>query len=81
MSSVETSDGSFIEVLPVGTKVRHKRHPELIGEIVHYEYHESGKLSPLPYCVHWIDGKRAHILLGWFSIYPARDELEEVLGG
>ena len=78
MFNVEASDGTVIEVLPVGTPVRHKRYPELIGKIVHYEYHESGKISPLPYCVHWNDSRRASELLGWFFVYPSRDEIEEM---
>lgn len=78
MSSVEASDGTVIEVLPVGTIVRHKKHLELTGKIVHYEYHESGKLSPLPYCVHWDDSALAAKLLGWFFVYPSKSEIEEV---
>jgi hypothetical protein len=77
MNRMETSEGQIIEVLPIGTKVRHKEHPELIGIIVHYEYHRSGKLSPLPYCVHWEDNALASKLLGWLFVYPSREMLEE----
>ena len=77
MSRVETSSGEIIEVLPVGTTIRHKKYPDLIGKIVRYEYHESGKLSPLPYYVHWEDDYRAGTLLGWFFIYPTPNEIEE----
>ena len=77
MNKMETSSGEIIEVLPVGTTVRHKKYPELVGKIVRYEYHESGKLSPLPYCVHWEEGLKAGTLLGWFSIYPNHNEIEE----
>lgn len=78
MNRIETSEGEFIELYSVGTKVRHKRYPELIGIIAHYEYHESGKISPLPYCVHWNNYQLAGEKLGWFFAYPSKDDVGEV---
>ena len=73
----ETVAGEKIDVLPVGTRVKHKTHPELTGKIVAHEYHESGKISPLPYKVYW-DQRSAVDILGWFFIYPSMDSIEEI---
>jgi len=72
----ESSTGEVIDVLPVGTRIRHTDHKTLTGRIVRHEYHESGKISPLPYLVHWDqeDASRVLGLLG--SIYPMRSEIE-----
>lgn len=75
---LEDSSGDKLKLLPIGTKVRHKKYPKLIGQIVHYEYHECGKVSPLPYCVHWDNNSLASKLLGWFFIYPCRNELQYI---
>lgn len=77
MAKKETSTGEFIDVLPVGTKVRHKKHRNLTGIIVRHEYHEGGKISPLPYCVHW-DQQEAYKVLGWFAVYPMRTEIKAI---
>jgi len=73
----EASDGTMIDVLPEGTKVRHKEHTELTGKIMRHEYHESGKISPLPYLVYW-DNPEAWRVLGILSLYPRMDEVEPV---
>ena len=76
----EASDGKVLELLPVGTRVRHKKHPELVGQIVAYEYCDDGtvtkKVSPLPYKVYWDNSDLAHDLIGWFAIYPCMSEIE-----
>jgi len=72
---VEDSTGEFIEILPVGTRVYFKGHPKLTGTIVAWEYHESGKVSPLPYLVHWDDYALSRKYLGWFDIYPMKSEI------
>lgn len=73
----ETSSGEVIDVLVLGTRVRHKEKPELTGKIVAHEYHESGKISPLPYKVYW-DQANASKILGPLSIYPSVDSIEEI---
>ena len=72
----ENSMGEIIKVLPVGTRIRHKKYPELKGVIYGHEYHESGKISPLPYCVHWEDNSKASDILGWFFVYPDPENIE-----
>ena len=72
----ETSSGEMIHVLPIGTRVRHKKHPELTGYIKQHEYHESGKISPIPYNVNWDNNALASRLLGWFFIYSTNEALE-----
>lgn len=61
-----------------GVRVRHKRHPELVGRIDHYEYRDRGKLSSLPFCVYWDDSDLAHRLLGMFFIYPSHKSLQPI---
>ena len=68
-------DGTDIDVLPIGTRVRHRQHG-MLGNVVGHEYHESGKLAALPYKVYWDDNSSAASLLGWLFIYPAHEELE-----
>lgn len=60
------------------TRVRHKKHPVLVGRIQNLEYSEPGKLSPLPYKVYWDDDAKAAQLLGNFWLYPPHEFLEEV---
>jgi len=71
------SCGTTIELLPIGARVRHKR-TGLLGKVVGYERHESGKKSALPYKVYWDDNDIAAKQLGWLFIYPAHESLEEV---
>jgi len=78
--TMETSEGKPIKVLPVGTRIRSKSHPELLGIIRQHEYHESGKLSPIPYCISWDDDPMAYRLLGWMFIYSGVDSIEVVNG-
>ena len=61
---LETSTGEFVNILPKGTRIRHIKHPELTGVIRSHEYHESGKISPIPYGVEWDNRYLARELLG-----------------
>lgn len=63
-------------VLAIGMRIRHVRHPELIGEITDYEWQKSGVLSALPYKVRWDDDDRAYRLLGLWQIWPAASMVE-----
>jgi hypothetical protein len=71
-------DGRDVELLPPGTRVRHKEHPELTGELVCWEYHESGLVSAIPYKVYWDDQARANAMLGILSIYQLDSQVEAV---
>ena len=73
-----TADNLEFEVLPVGTRVRHKKHPELIGKIYSHEYHSPGHYSALPYTVEWDNNDLAHQLLGILPIWPNWENLESL---
>jgi hypothetical protein len=65
-------------VLPEGTRIRHKRHPELTGSIGNYEWNAPGVLSALPYLIRWDDSSRAYDVLGGFGIYAPATSVEPV---
>lgn len=74
---MEVCDGTAIDAFEVGARVRHRRHPELVGVVKAHEIHrESGKLSAAPYKVYWDDDAKAFALLGWMYLYPAHESLE-----
>ena len=81
MEKIESSDGQFLELLPVGTRVKHKKHPELVGKISKYEYHESGKVSPIPYSICWDDPEKAFSILGFMNYYQKADAIEREVEG
>lgn len=58
-----------VDVLPIGTPVRLKSDPRVIGRIRAHEYHESGFLSPIPYSVEWDNSDLAFAVRGWFFTY------------
>lgn len=62
--------------LAPGERVRHCRHPDLVGTVAGFEYQSDGRLSVSPLRVYWDDGGRASDLLGWFFIYPDPDSVE-----
>lgn len=62
-----------IEPLPVGTRVRHAKHSELIGTITRWEMHQSGALSAIPYTVIWDDQGLAEKLCGLFYWWKSDD--------
>ena len=63
------SDGTDLEVLPIGTRVADSENPALTGTIRRYEYHESGRISPLPYNIQWDDCDLAYRVRGFMFIY------------
>ncbi len=71
-----TSDGVVFEVLSIGTRVKHKKFPQLTGRIVGHEYHSPGKYSALPYTVEWDNSDLAHELLGILPLWPNLESLE-----
>ncbi len=77
----ETSEGKIIEVFPVGIRIQHRRHKDLTGIIHAHEYTVCGKISPLPYLVHWDDNDKALIILGWFNMYPYLGDIVSIEGG
>ena len=70
-----TSDGIEFEVFPIGTRVRHKKHPELTGRIVTHDFCKS-EYSALPYTVDWDNSDLAHKKLGLLPIWPRLESLE-----
>ena len=66
-----TDPAKFAPKLSPGDRVRSIQHPELTGVIKHYEYHERGWLSPIPYCIGWDDSARACAVLGWLFVYAS----------
>ena len=64
------ADGREVEILPIGTLVYGIKYPVLTGIIERYEYHESGKLSALPYRVVWHDTDLARTILGNWYWWP-----------
>ena len=70
---MKTIDGQ--ECLPIGSRVRHKR-TGLLGTIQHYEMHESGSASAVPYNVRWDDEDEAKRLLGTFWFWACDKSVE-----
>jgi hypothetical protein len=70
-----TSDGVEFEVIPIGSKVKHKKYPELTGKIVAHEFCE-GKYSALPYTVAWDNQTSAHDKLGIPPLWPNLESIE-----
>lgn len=67
-SEIVHSDGRDAMLSP-GTRIRHRRHPELTGRVTRIERTTGGRPSGIPYYVQWDDDGRASDLLGWFYIY------------
>jgi len=76
MTIMHTVSGEAIDVLPVGTRVRHKRFPDLLGTIARHEFHESGAISPIPYYVCWDSEARARLLLDGMFWYADNDQVK-----
>lgn len=70
------STGQTIDVLPVGTRVRHIKDRRLTGKIMGHEFHEGGQISPLPYLVYWDNSELARKVIGLINIYPPMDKVE-----
>lgn len=62
--------------LQPGDRVRHRKHPDLVGEVKCYEWTRPGVLSAIPYNVAWDDEQRASVVIGWFWIYASDDSIE-----
>ena len=63
-------------VYPVGTRVLT---PEgLRGTIERHEYHESGRISPIPYLVKWDNPWRAQEVRGFPSCYVSQNEFSVI---
>jgi hypothetical protein len=71
-------DATKRQLVPVGTRIRHRRHPELTGYIKGLEWTRPGELSPVPYLIGWDDSGRACDLLGWFFVYSHPDSVERL---
>jgi len=76
-SWVVHSDGSSALLQP-GTRVRHRRHPELTGHVSRIERQRDGNPSSIPYRMSWDDDGRACDLLGWFYIYATDHGIEAI---
>ncbi len=74
----KTADNLEFEVILVGAKVRHKKHPELTGTIRCHEWHSPGKYSALPYTIEWDNDRLASNLLGMLNIWPNWENIEEI---
>ena len=72
----EHGEQRWLEVLPVGTRIRSKQHPELTGYVKAHEYHESGAISPIPYLIGWDDSEAASRTLGWLFVYASESGIE-----
>ncbi len=70
------SDGTTIDVLPEGLRIRSVKHPRLAGSLAKHECHESGKISPIPYCIQWDDSAEARDVLGRLFVYAGVDQIE-----
>lgn len=78
MTIMHTISGGAIDVLPVGTRIRHKQHTDLVGTIFRLVFHKSGNISPIPYYVAWDCELRARTLIAGMFRYASNDGIEEV---
>lgn len=62
--------------LEVGTRIQHRRHPELSGRIQALEYQLGGEVSAIPYNIQWDNNDLAYDLLGYFFIYASDESIE-----
>lgn len=62
--------------LTPGTRIRHRRHPELTGRIENIERQDNGHPSAIPYCLDWDDSDRAHDVLGMLFNYGTDDSIK-----
>ena len=70
------ADRTEVELLPPGTRIRHKRHTLLKGRISHYEMCRDGSVSAIPYNIAWDDNHAAAGLLGSFFMYGDTENVE-----
>jgi hypothetical protein len=67
-------------LLPIGTRIRSVRHPELTGYIKDLEWTDrhARLISPIPYLIGWDNGGRAADAIGWLFVYAAPDSVEPI---
>lgn len=75
---VKCADGVERDLIPVGKRVRHKKHPTLVGVVKAHEMCKPGVPSAAPYKVYWDDDDAALKLLGNMWLYPAHENLEPI---
>jgi hypothetical protein len=63
-------------LLPVGTEIRHVRHPELTGYIRALEWTDRDHISPIPYNIAWDNSTQAYDVLGFMFVYACVDDVE-----
>lgn len=73
-------DAIKAQLLPVGTRIRSVKHPELTGYIKDLEWTDprKGLISPIPYLIGWDDSSRACDVLGWLFVYSGPDSVERI---
>lgn len=76
-SRIVHSDGTDA-YLTEGTRVRHRRHPELVGTVHGLERKRDGSVSAIPYSVAWDNDGRACDVLGWFYHWGTDHGLEVI---
>jgi hypothetical protein len=72
------ADGTTIDLIPRGCRVRHISQHDLTGEIEGYEHCRDGVLSAIPYRIRWDDPSEAHRRLGMFYFYGCGDSVERL---
>lgn len=77
MTALKTFPGQPQPLLRAGDRIRHKTHQQLTGHVKRLEFHESGKVSAIPYCVGWDDSELACSLLGIMFVYSDDDAIEK----
>jgi hypothetical protein len=67
-----------IDLIPVGTRIRHTTHRELVGQV--RMWHQiNGRASYLPYEIIWDEPSRAIDLLGGIcAMYPKHEDIEKI---
>lgn len=62
--------------LAPGTRVRARKHHDLIGTIEGIEYCNPGCVAGIPYRIRWDDSSRAAEVRGWLFVYGSDGDLE-----
>ena len=67
------------DLLPTGTRIRHRRFPQLTGRIEGHERCRDGEVSFVPYRIEWDDPDNASLLLGSvFDVYGDDSTVERI---
>lgn len=78
---MHTISGEAMDVFPAETRIRSKKHPCLIGTVVHLEFTNSGAISLLPYHIQWDNDILARKLLGTFRMWASNHSVEAIENG